>query len=286
MIAATLALSLLLAGPARTPPRWMDLDRSARDRAVDAAAGLPVAQRLSAMSQGFLGTPYAASPLGEGSGKDPDPTLRYDAVDCLTFVETTLALSLAPSAEGVEPLLGRVRYASEQAYDDRNHLMEAQWLPNNVAKGYLREVTLELAGKPLGFAEKKLTPHTWTGKSAVALGLPAARQLQGAFGMPMVPIDRALEVAKRAPTGTVLIVVREDRPLLVTRVSHLGFVIQKKKPMLRHASRTFGKVVDEDLEAFLSRNLGYARWTVSGLAFYEVRAPTAQSPATVEAGKP
>jgi hypothetical protein len=37
-------------------------------------------------------------------------------------------------------------------------------------------------------------------------------------------------------------------------------------------------VVDEDLEAFLSRNLGYAKWTLSGLAFYQVLEPAQPAP--------
>ena len=65
----------------------------------------PLSERLDLVSAKFLGTAYVASPLGEGTGKDPDPLVRYDAVDCLTFVEEAIALSLAPSADaGLPPI--------------------------------------------------------------------------------------------------------------------------------------------------------------------------------------
>ncbi len=258
---------------AAASPEWAALSPAARDAAVAEARRLPMPERLVALSAGFVGTPYQASPLGEGQGKDADPRIRFDAVDCLTFVETTLAMALAKSPADVEPLLQRVRYAKEQTYDDRNHLMEAQWLPNNVVKGFLRDRTRELGGAAVVLTEKTLTAKSWAGTAGLALELPEARHLAGTFPFPIVPIGQALEAARKAPTGTLVVVVRADRPQLVTRVSHLGFLVQGKRPLLRHASRTFGRVTDEDLEAFLSRNLGYAKWTVSGLAFYEAKAP-------------
>ena len=146
----------------------------------------PLSERLEAVSAKFLGTVYVASPLGEGKGKDPDPLVRYDAVDCLTFVEEAIALSLAASSEAVVPLLTRIRYEGESPdFETRNHVMEAQWVPSNLKK---------------------------------------------------------------------------------------GFLIHKKTGLfLRHASRSFGKVVDEPLANYLGRNLAYARWTVEGVSLYAVQ---------------
>ena len=56
-------------------------------------------ERLIAVSSMFLDTPYLNSPLGEGAGHppDPDPLIRFDGVDCTTFVEQTMALARARS---------------------------------------------------------------------------------------------------------------------------------------------------------------------------------------------
>src|SRR5207302_5609965 len=116
--------------------------------AVDASVEQPLAARIEKMSEGFLNTPYVVSPLGEGKGHPPDqdPMIRYDQVDCLTFVETAIAMSVAKKAVEVEPLLQRIRYESEPAYQNRNHLMEVQWIPNNVKKGFLVDVTRKYGG--------------------------------------------------------------------------------------------------------------------------------------------
>jgi len=47
--------------------------------------------------------------LGEGEGKDTDPRIRFDAFDCLTFVETTMAQSLSADEDHVLPTLDAIR---------------------------------------------------------------------------------------------------------------------------------------------------------------------------------
>ena len=205
--------------PKAVSSRWMKVGEAERDREVDQASALPLAERLLSMSAGFLDTPYGNSPLGEGRGKDPDPMIRFDEADCLTFVEETMAMSLAASAADVSPLLQQIRYAGEPSFVERNHLMEAQWLPNNVKKGFLRDITQDLAGASVRVVNKHLTERAWTSKLAQALELPKERQLTGDFPITIVPRSAALEVAKRAPAGTVMIVVRDDRPRLPDRKS-------------------------------------------------------------------
>ena len=47
--------------------------------------------RSAYLGECFLGVPYQESPLGEGVLPDADPVIRFDAFDCVTFVETVLA---------------------------------------------------------------------------------------------------------------------------------------------------------------------------------------------------
>lgn len=277
-VAAALVATLVAATPA---PRWAELDPAERDRQVRSLQSMPLRKRLLEVSRRFLQTPYGPSPLGEAEGRDPDPTERYDLVDCLTFVETTMAISLAGSSAAVVPVLDAIRYAGQRSYDDRNHLMEAQWVPNNVGKRFLRDVTLRYAKEDAVWTEKVITRTTWTSLSSTALALPKERQVVGRFRFPMLPLDKLLARARDIPSGTLLLIVREDRPLKVTRVTHLGFVVQKRKlTYLRHAARGIhGKVVDEDLETFLTRNARYEKWPVAGVVLLDVtEPPTLPSP--------
>jgi hypothetical protein len=281
-LAGTLAMALLLAQTSATPAPltaggWAALPVEQRAALLKAAElEAPLYQRLLRVSERFIGTPYVASPLGEGSGVDPDPTFRMDAVDCLTFVEQTLALGLARDEEEVGPLLERIRYASSPVYEDRNHLMEAQWLPNNVRKGFLVDVTRRYAGEDAVQVRKTLTARTWTSKSSQELALPRQRQVTGSFTLNMLPLERVMEHARKLPTGTILIILRDDLPLKATRVTHLGFVVQKgKRTWLRHAARNgYFRVVDEDLETFLARNARYSKWKVTGVSLFEARRPS------------
>src|SRR5260370_33755719 len=126
-------IALILAA---TPVRWMDLGELEREAAMRELSAKPLGTRLLDASGRFLGTPYTVSPLGEGTGKDADPLIRFDAVDCLTFVEETMAISYAADPRGVEPILSELRDVRGSAFDARNHLMEAQWLHPNVGKGF------------------------------------------------------------------------------------------------------------------------------------------------------
>jgi hypothetical protein len=260
--------------------RWMDMTEEERRAQLDqtsSTTGLP--ERLVQMSERFLGTPYAVSPLGEGSGKDPDPLIRFDAVDCLTFVEETIALGLSSSWEEVERLLTLIRYAGEPVYAQRNHLMEAQWIPNNIQKGFLTTATRRYGGDLTHRVWKEINQRTWASNRSRQLGLTGAERPMGKYALSMVDLQNAPAIAPRVVSGTILAIVREDRAFSVTRVSHVGFVIQKgRRTYLRHATRTFGKVVDEDLKTFLARNLKYDKWKVVGISLYDVAAPPAGSP--------
>lgn len=261
----TALVSLLLVA---TP--WSSMGEAQRADAMGHLKTLPtLRERLVEASAGFVGTPYGLSPLGEGAGRDADPLIRWDAVDCVTMIEQSLALSTAEPATLVETLTA-LRYDGAPAWDNRLHIMEAQWLPQNVKRGLLRDVTAQWGGEQTRRVKKVLSPATWKEKSGVSLALPEDKQPRGTFELDVIPSAVAAQALRRAPAGLLVVVVRADRPSLVTRVSHVGVLVQTAKgPMLRHASRSFKKVVDEPLSRYLGRNLDFAQWTIEGLALYE-----------------
>ena len=253
---------------------WVGSPEAERDAKVAEVRLGPLQDRVVALSEGFLGTPYVLSPLGEGTGKDPDPLVRYDAVDCVTMVEEVMAMSLAPDAASRLEWLNRIRYSGAPAWETRNHIMEAQWLPKNIERGLLRDVTRAYGGTSTRTVTKSLTPKVWAEKNGVELGLPVDVQPQGTFSLDVVPAEAALKALTKAPSGLVVVVVRADRPKAVTRVSHVGFLIQTPKgPVLRHASRSFKHVTDEPLAHYLTRNLDFGKWTIEGLALFQVQEP-------------
>jgi len=267
------SLVMLLALPVQAQQSaWSRMGPGARAEALRSVADRPVEERLVALSAHFLGARYVLSPLGEGSGLDPDPLFDADAADCLTFVEQSLALAYSDAPEQILAELTRLRYSDEgPGYDSRLHLMEAQWIPTQIARGHLRDLTGSLGGSATVLEEHVLTPTTWSSRTSRQLRLPKERQIEGRFPMEVIPLDRARQQIDAFPHGSILMVVREARPLLPTRITHLGIVVRRKgRTFLRHASRSGpGKVVDEDLATFLTRNAGYRKWPVVGVSVFQ-----------------
>jgi hypothetical protein len=274
-MASWLVVTLLLGQLAPAPKRWSETPAEKRNVVLaNAQSTASLAERLALHSARFLNTPYIHSPLGEGKGQRPDsdPAFRYDAVDCLTFVETTIALALSNDEAEAQTILSQLRYRERPSYDQRNHLMEAQWLPTNAQKGFIKDVTADYAASKTLHWSKKVEAQTWQSNSARSLGLAKAAQTQGEFFFDAVTLDNALEIAAKVPSGTLMMVVREEAAHKITRMTHLGFVFhQGDRVILRHASRDpFGRVVDEELSKFIRRNSRYDKWRVAGVSFWSV----------------
>jgi hypothetical protein len=247
----------------------------AREALLRVLKGQSLEERLLTLSEGFVNTPYVESPLGEGLGKDPDPLLRYDAVDCLTFVEESMALALAQAPGEVLPLLSQLRYDGPVAYETRNHLMEAQWLPANTRKGFLKDVTRVYGGEDTTQVSKTLSASTWAMPFAKKMDLPPGHRPTGTYSVDVIPLAKVAERTQRVPEGTLMLVVRADRVGRPTRVTHLGFLVRKAgKLHLRHAAKSvFARVVDEELTHFLKRNARYDAYPVVGVSLYEIHSP-------------
>jgi predicted transcriptional regulator len=243
-----------------------------------ASAPPPGAPRAVAASAPLLGAPYLLSPLGEGRGEDPDPRFRLDAFDCVTFVETAIALGNAASVAEARALLDDLRYDGPADFAHRNHYVEAQWLPANARKGWIEDVTEAVAGELALRAEVTHSAERWKAAARAGRlvpGLDPARLPTGSFPLPYLPLDHLPELAARIPDGTVLLVVRADRPARPLRVTHMGIVVvgEGGERWLRHASDVPGarRVRDERLDRFARRTARERTWPVSGVSLWAIR---------------
>jgi len=235
------------------------------------------AERATWASALLLGAPYLPSPLGEGSGFDPDPRFRLDAFDCVTFVETAVALGSARSVEEAERLLDDVRYDGAPGYRSRSHYVESQWIPSLVKKGWLEPVTRQVAGQATARVVKHLDDAAWerAERSGHLLpGLSRGDVPKGDFALDLVPLSLLSRFASRIPNGTVLVVLREERATRPSQVSHMGIVAVRGDGtrVLRHASDVPGvmRVRDEPLEAFAHRAARH-EWKIVGVSLYRIR---------------
>jgi hypothetical protein len=233
-------------------------------------------RRAAAATRPLVGAPYQPSPLGEERGRDPDPRFRLDAFDCMTFIETAVALGSASSLAEARAAIDDVRYVARPDFADRNHEVLSQWIPSNARKGWIVDVTAALAGDEARPAAKEYTPASWqtvrtAGRSIP--GVPRARLPLGRFDARIVPPDATAAIAPRLPPGAVVFVFREDQPERATRVTHAGLVVHGPRGAVRvrHAtsSKGVGRVIEEPLDRFVRRQAkAWPRWPLAGFAFY------------------
>lgn len=113
------------------------------------ASRLPVdSSRTLFFAQKMIGLPYVANTL-DMAGEET-LIVHLDKVDCTTFVETVLALSLADKEGGKDfgsfkQALQRIRYRGGHlnGYASRLHYF-SDWIKDNEKKGIVRERTKEI----------------------------------------------------------------------------------------------------------------------------------------------
>jgi len=229
---------------------------------------MPLSGRIDALSRLFLGVPYTDLPLGDGdSGPEPGPLFRTDGVDCQTYVETVLAMANASSLDQAKAILTDIRYADgKPSFQTRNHFTEAQWLPANSRKGYLKDAVPTL--------DRRAPAETLTLVKSEWAQVPALKRLisaeipDGKYRVRYLPLEEAAKRGKDIPPGTIVMVVREHDPNRVVRISHMGFMLHSENGLVvRHASTKERAVIDEPFDAFVQRQTEYKKWKVVGLAF-------------------
>lgn len=194
-----------------------------------------VPARVEALSASLLGCRYEANGL-VGSADDPEVFVApLETFDCVTYVETVLALARSRDPEGFARELRRIRYeGGEVAWERRNHYMTG-WVRKNARAGVVKGVPAGALAAP---KEKLLD---------VVPGLPPRRAR-----FACVPKARFAALAPRLANGDVVLFA-STRPGL--DVFHCGFLVKGGGAWrLRHASRSAGRVVEEELSSFLRAN--------------------------------
>jgi hypothetical protein len=208
-------------------------ERSLIGRLISQARTRPlVSQRIDVISRGLLGARYQANTLIGGPRHREVFVVRDDAFDCVTFCEVVLAAALAADFAGFEASLRQIRYAhGEVRWDERNHYF-ADWSRRAVENGICRPVEMQPS-----VTIAKTVKWRNLSKRAVALTV----------------IPRATLMAnKRLLADGDLIGFVSGRPNL--DFFHTGIIVFGRggEPVLRHASRRRGRVVEERIDTFVA----------------------------------
>jgi hypothetical protein len=191
--------------------------------------------RVEALSRQFLGHPYVSNPL-IGSADEPEVfTASIAGFDCVTYVETILALARSSSVDEFVRWLRRIRYEHGQIeWRRRNHYMTT-WIRNNAHLGVVRP--LHVPGPSI---EKTRVLN-------VVPGLPAIR-----VSFRCVPKRFLTRIEDRIRGGDLIFFAstRSHRDIF-----HCGIIVRERNELfMRHAARSRNGVVEQVLSEFLRDN--------------------------------
>ena len=209
--------------------------KQVRQLLKDARALPSIGQRMKLISASLLGRPYLAHSL-IGSAKEPEVFVAtLDGFDCVTFVETVLALARAESVEEFLASLRKIRYErSEVTWEKRLHYA-TDWLQHNILGGLLTDMTSGedtlVRTKPVSFIA----------------GLPSHT-----VSFHYYPKRKLPQVSRWLADGDLIFFASTRQGL---DVFHTGIVFrQGDRVILRHATRSQGRVVEQDLAEFVRLN--------------------------------
>src|SRR5579872_5471686 len=158
-----------------TPPRGFSR-RLVQQLLSAAKCNYSVGSRMDLLSGYFLGRPYQANPL-IGSAETAEVfTASLDGFDCVTYIETVVALARASNVDDFIESLRKIRYEGGYIqWERRNHYMTA-WLRHNERNGIIRPLSIPVV--PTVSRERVLN---------VVPGLPAQRARMKCVPKPAVP---------------------------------------------------------------------------------------------------
>ena len=195
--------------------------------------------RNTTIGEQYIGKPYVNNPLGEGVAPDADPLVRFDAFDCTTFVETTLA-------DGNLEKLTKIRYKDGVAnFINRNHFIETDWLSNN--SNILTDVTSKYGRTAV--RRVKINRAEWLKRN---YGIDDTATIK-TVDLRYIPYNAVKNIDNANPLIVLFIGDKyKDTKILGTdlAVMHMGFLLPGG--ILRHASSDLGRVVDVDFYEYVA----------------------------------
>ena len=212
------------------------LDRQRTRQILKEAVRLPtIGERLKFITAQFIGKPYIIGPL-IGSETEPEVfTATYDGFDCVTYLETCLALAWAKKADEANELLRDIRYRNGNiAWEDRLHYT-TDWSKYHIKRGGLTDIT---RGDDTLSRTKEIN----------FLNAFAPRTITYRY----FPKRKLNKISKQLQDGDLIYFASTRKGLDTFHVGLLFWV--NDKLVMRHSAKSKGDVVEQELAEFVKVN--------------------------------
>jgi hypothetical protein len=203
---------------------------------IDEAKTLPtIAQRIDFIAGALRGATYRGYTLIGGLRQPEKFVVRDDGFDCVTFCETVLAAAKAANLEEFETNLKAIRYRNGIVeWRERNHYF-FEWGQHNVDNKICRAIAMDGSVE----LQKSVYWHRELGRRR--------------FTMRVIPRATMLANKSKLAAGDIVgfVTVRPNMDYF-----HVGFIAfgSGGELLLRHASLSRHRVLDERMERFLGVN--------------------------------
>lgn len=297
-----ISLLFFLLSPATFATQATDQTDLVITQLLNSVKNLSSEQRIYYISHSLLNRPYQLEPLGEGptGTYNKEPLYRLDRFDCETYVNTVLSLALANDLKQFKNNIRKINYFDgEVSFIKRFHFTDAEWVPNNIKNGFVKEITQDVAGpNDTALEQTYLNRQNWyqhLPQNRIKIpGLTSAQQKTKliqlrAEGTKMqnttasivyIPLTKLLihgkpnfSIFNKIPNSAIILFVHNDPDLAKSigtdvNISHMGFVIWKNnRPYLCAASSLENKTLDLPLIEYLRYYLN--KPTMKGIALFQ-----------------
>ena len=202
--------------------------------------------RIELLSEKFLETPYAENTLGGAKGKTEQLTVNLSGVDCFTYIDYVESLRLSGSFGEFRKKLARIRYKDGEVLWERRRHFFSDWVSGGSKNAH--DATRQIGGAATAMVTKELNRKT-DGSLWLAGLATVKREISYIPSRQINP-----SVLRKIKTGDYLGVYSDKDGL---DVSHTGIAVRKDGVVyLRHASSLHGKVLDEELAAYMENKPG------------------------------
>jgi hypothetical protein len=193
-------------------------------------------RRMQTLAAALTGRPYVSHPLVGSASEDEQLVVGLSAFDCVTWVESILALARSRSNKGFVAELRRIRYREGRVtWSSRLHYF-SDWMGHNHRRGAIKIRTRGAGSRSI----------------LVTLGTLAGLPTRS-VRIQVVPKHRIRQARRRIGNGSI-VAFATVRSRLDFFHTGLLFGAPGEEITLCHASRSKGRVVAEPLDRYLKRN--------------------------------
>jgi len=263
-------LIFVIAGIAQKPVEnaYFKISAEAIDEDIRAIARQPLTnqQKMEYYSERFLGAPYELECEAEGEHGlyEKWPLMNLKQVNCMTYCEIVMALSLSEYYEEMFNVLQHIRYRQGIiGMASRNHYTMVDWLPAN--RWCLDDVTRQVGGADALLLTRTISHQTFFSKKGIQ-NLPVFLP-DREVTIDYIPLEKLNAHADSLRSGEIVSLI-QDRQAIFS--AHMLLVIKKEnQTFFRHASMPAKKVLDVPFTEYIQSLQKNPRY--QGMSFMRIK---------------